>query len=92
MHLAKSMKGGDEKDKPLPDNKNPGPSAYQQNPINSIPGFVIIKPENAAKRHNDDLKKMEKMRERPPLITSILVNHASTILLRLLENRSVSQF
>jgi hypothetical protein len=29
MNLAKSMKGGDEKDKPLLDNGNPGPAAYQ---------------------------------------------------------------
>jgi hypothetical protein len=41
MYLAKSMLGGTLEEKPLPDNGNPGPDAYQQNPIYSVPGFVI---------------------------------------------------
>ena len=60
MSLAKSMLGGSLEEKPLPDNGNPGPAAYQQNPIHSIPSFKIIPPGNAAKRNNDDIKKMEK--------------------------------
>jgi hypothetical protein len=42
MTLAKSMLGGSTEDKPLPDNGNPGPAAYKQNPINAIPGFKIV--------------------------------------------------
>jgi len=42
MHLAKSMLGGSLDEKKIPDNGNPGPDAYQQNPIHSIPGFVIM--------------------------------------------------
>jgi len=42
MHLAKSMLGGSLDEKKLFDNGNPGPDAYQQNPIHSIPGFVIM--------------------------------------------------
>ena len=40
-HLAKSMLGGSTTAKPTLDNGVPGPNAYQQNPIYSIPGFVI---------------------------------------------------
>jgi len=35
------MLGGTLEDKPLEDNGNPGPDAYEQNPIHPIPGFVI---------------------------------------------------
>lgn len=33
MQYAKSMLGGSLEDKPLEDNGNPGPDAYEQNPI-----------------------------------------------------------
>jgi hypothetical protein len=33
MHLAKSMLGGSLEYKPLESNGNPGPDAYQQNPM-----------------------------------------------------------
>ena len=70
MTLAKSMLGGSMEDKALPDNGNPGPdayqlpatypdypgpAAYQQNRIHSIPGFILVNPTNAAKRNNADI-------------------------------------
>ena len=42
MHLAKSILGGTLEDKKLQDNGVPGPDAYEQNRIHSIPGFVIM--------------------------------------------------
>jgi hypothetical protein len=42
MNLAKSMLGGSLEYKPLEDNGVPGPDAYQQNPLHSIPGFKIM--------------------------------------------------
>jgi len=56
MYLAKSMLGGSLDYKPLENNGNPGPDAYQQNPIHSIPGFKIM-PEIGAKRVEEDKNK-----------------------------------
>ena len=52
-HLAKSMLGGSLDEKKLPDNGVPGPDAYQQNPIHSIPGFVIMQDAHKVKKEED---------------------------------------
>jgi len=51
--LAKSILGG-RGDKALQDNGVPGPDAYQQNIIRTIPGFVIK--EDTKKHVNKDEK------------------------------------
>ena len=53
MYLAKSMLGGSMEDKKLPDNGVPGPDAYEQNKINSIPGFVIMQDTSKVKKEED---------------------------------------
>jgi len=55
-HLAKSMLGGSTSAKPNQDNGVPGPAAYQQNPIHSIPGFVIKQDTNKVKLEEDKSK------------------------------------
>jgi hypothetical protein len=50
------MLGGSTTAKPNQDNGVPGPDAYQQNPINSIPGFVI-KQDTAKVRVEEDKNK-----------------------------------
>jgi len=55
-HQAKSMLGGSTTAKPNQDNGVPGPDAYQQNPIHSIPGFVI-KQDTAKVRVEEDKNK-----------------------------------
>jgi hypothetical protein len=42
MQYAKSMLGGSLEDKPLEESDTPGPNAYDQNPLHSIAGFVIM--------------------------------------------------
>lgn len=54
MHLAKSMLGGPLEDKKLPDNGVPGPNAYEQNRIHSIPGFVIMQDTSKVKKEDDN--------------------------------------
>jgi len=59
MHLAKSMLGSGE-DLSTVDNGFPGPDRYMINELQSVPGFKIVQPNNAAKRNDTDIKKMEK--------------------------------
>lgn len=66
MRLAKSILGGSPKGKELVDNGMPGPGAYNQHAIHSIPGFVIVQANNAAKRDAADVEKMAKTRDVGP--------------------------
>jgi hypothetical protein len=50
------MLGGSTNVKALQDNGVPGPNAYQQNPIHSIPGFVI-KPDTQKVVRDEDKSK-----------------------------------
>ena len=54
--MAKSMLGGSTTAKPNQDNGVPGPAAYHQNPIHSIPGFVI-KPDIGKVKGEEDKNK-----------------------------------
>jgi len=56
MYLAKSMLGGSIEEKKLPDNGVPGPDAYQQNPIHSIPSFKIMHDTTRVKKEEDKNK------------------------------------
>lgn len=55
-HLAKSMLGGSTIQKGPQDNGVPGPAAYNQNPIHSIPGFVIKKDTEKSRVEEDKNK------------------------------------
>jgi len=54
--FAKSLLGGALERKDDDGNGNPGPDAYQQNPIHSIPSFVI-KPDSNKVRVEEDKTK-----------------------------------
>ena len=66
MYLAKSMLGSGDGGMGI-DNGFPGPDRYMMNNVGSVPGFRIVQPNNAAKRNDVDIKKMEKMRDVGPL-------------------------
>jgi hypothetical protein len=53
---AKSILGGRLEEKQLEDNGIPGPGAYNANPVNTIPGFVLVPSTNAAKRDTADIE------------------------------------
>lgn len=55
-HLGKSMLGGSLEQREDEGNGNPGPDAYQQNPIHSIPGFVIKQDTNKVRVEEDKSK------------------------------------
>ena len=56
QHLAKSMLGGSIEEKPPVNNGNPAPNAYNLNPLDSIPGFVI-KPDTHPNKREEDKNK-----------------------------------